>query len=47
MRKECLDREKKLFYRVRKVKMNSDFALNLYIEIPARWIEDLSRSIEH
>jgi len=47
VRKECLGQEKNFFSWERKVKMKSGFAVNIYIEIAAWWIEDLSRSVEH
>ena len=37
----------KIFYRERNEKNEYDFALKIYIEIAARWIEELSRSVEH
>ena len=36
-----------LFYRKKKREMKVDFALKLFKQIVARWIKDLSRSVEH
>ena len=47
MRKECLEGEKTFFCRERMKGMKSDFTLNLFKQIAARWIEDLLRFVEN
>ena len=46
VRERCLEEERSFSVK-REVKMKFDFALKIYIEITAQWIEKLSRSIEH
>ena len=46
-RGNCLEGEKKIFYRERSEKNEFDFTLDIYIEIAAQWIEELSRSVKH
>ena len=47
VKEKCLEEERKLFYRETCEKSEFDFALNIYIEIATRWIEEWSISVEH
>ena len=47
MRGKCLEGEKKKILSREVRKNESNFMLEVFKEITARWIEDLSRSTEH